>query len=305
MNLLKALLTTVLTLLLFLSLAVFGMLWMLRSTLLDPDFVAGQVDKLDAVSLIGEMVGIEAGGQTAPETALLEEALRQTIAGNEPWIKDQVKGAVYDCYDYLLGETAQFHIVVSVEPLKDDLEVRARQLFLENVDRLSPELAQAPPAAVEQYFDQLYGQFAAGIPSLIEIDESNIPPDTMANLLLARDSISYAQTAFYGLIALMVVLVAGIVLLHRNVGEATRKLGITFLIYGVIEYAGVWGTQRFMPEVPLLGDIPPSIQTWLNGLVLDLLAPLQILAIGLMAVGAALIITSVLYPRLRPADEEE
>jgi hypothetical protein len=305
MNFLKALLATVLTLLLFLSLAVFGMLFTLRSTFLNPDFVAAQVDRLDAMALVEETIKMEGGGQTSPETALLEEAMYQTIADNEPWIKEQVKGAVYDGYDYLLGKSERLHIVISLELLKEDLEARVWQLFQQNMDKLPPELSQLPPGALEQYFNEFYRPFAAEIPSQLEFDENSIPLDIMANLLVARESISYAQTAFYALIALMVVLVAGIILLHRSVKGATRELGITFLIYGAIEYAGVWATQRFMPGVPLLGDVPASVQAWVNGLILDLIAPMQILAIGLMAAGAALIITSIVYPRLRPAAEEE
>ncbi len=100
----------------------------------------------------------------------------------------------------------------------------------------------------------------------------------------------------------MVVLVLGIILLHRSVKGATRELGITFLIYGVLEYASVWATQRYLPSLPM-PDMPPSLQAWLNGFVADLIAPMQVLGIGLMAAGAALIIVSFVYPRLRPAEE--
>ena len=51
MNFLKGLLSTLLTFLLFLSLAAFGTLFALRSTLLDPDFVVAQVEKLDIRSV--------------------------------------------------------------------------------------------------------------------------------------------------------------------------------------------------------------------------------------------------------------
>ncbi|GAI53972.1 unnamed protein product [marine sediment metagenome] len=44
---------------------------------------------------------------------------------------------------------------------------------------------------------------------------------------------------------------------------------------------------------------------WLTGFINDLLAPLQTFGIGLMAAGAALIIVSIVYPRLRPVEDEQ
>jgi hypothetical protein len=155
---------------------------------------------------------------------------------------------------------------------------------------------------LEQYFEEFYRQFEANIPSEFIIDENSVPPEMMAVAEILRENAAYIQTAYYGLIALMVLLVAGIILLHRSVKGATRELGITFLLYGAIEYAGVWATQRYFPSLPM-PDMPTSLQTWLNGFINDLIAPMQVLGIGLMAAGAALIIVSIVYPRLRPAEE--
>ena len=47
MNFLKGLAITILTFILFLSLALFGTVFALNSTLLNPDFVANHVDNLD------------------------------------------------------------------------------------------------------------------------------------------------------------------------------------------------------------------------------------------------------------------
>jgi hypothetical protein len=126
----------------------------------------------------------------------------------------------------------------------------------------------------------------------------------MIQLQLVREYLSYVQTAYYALIGLMVLLVLAIILLHRSVKGATRELGITFLIYGALNYASVWTMGNFLPGLPL-PDIPPSLQSWLTGLMVDLAAPMQTLGIGLMVGGAALITISIVYPRLRPAEEEE
>ncbi len=302
MNFLKGLLKTLLTFLLFLSLAAFGTLFALRSTLLDPDFVVAQVEKLDMAALAEEMTGFQLSGQVPPEAAFLEEALYSAIAENEPQIKEQARAAIYSGYDYLLGKSEELNVVISFEPIKTGLRDRLWQLFQQNKESLPPEVAALPPEMLEQYFEEFYRQFESEIPSEFVIDESSLPPEMMALVDIVRENAGYMQTAYYGLIALMVVLIMGIILLHRSVKGATRELGITFLIYGAIEYAGVWATQRYSSSIPL-PDIPPSLQTWLNGFINDLVAPMQVLGIGLMAAGAALVIVSIVYPRLRPAEE--
>ena len=304
MNFLKALGATILTLLLFLSLGVFSLLFTLNNTLLNPDFIVTQVDRLDIASLAREVTEGQTGGELPPEMEFLEEAMYDTIAENEPWLKQQLSDAIYVSYDYLLGESETLTLKVSLEPLKENLRDKLWQLFQQNVPSLPPELATASPEMLEQYFDEFYQQFSEDIPSVIEVDEGSIPPEVMAQIIQARQYISYAQTAYYALIGLMVLLVLGIVLLHRSVKGATRELGITFLIYGVIEYAGVWATQKFLPTTLPLPDMPPSLQAWLTGFITDLVAPLQILGIGLMAGGAALIIVSIVYPRWRREEVE-
>ena len=304
MNFLKGLAISILTLLLFLSLAMFGMVFMLNSTLLNPDFVVAQVDRLDVASLAREVIEPQVSGQVPPEMAFLEEAIYSTIADNEPWIKEQVSAAVYSGYDYFLGKSERLSLMVSVEPLKENLRDNLWQIFQQNLEKLPPEFAAAPPAMVEEYFDEFYQQFSEQIPSEFEFDESSIPPEVLDQIRQVRQYLSYVQTAYYALIGLMVLLALGIILLKRDVRSATRGLGITFLIYGALEYAGVWAMENYLPSMPL-PDMPPSLQSWLTGLIVDLAAPMQILGIGLMVGGAALIIVSIVYPRLRRVEEEE
>ena len=303
MKFLKGLAISILTFLLFLSLAMFGMVYTLNNTLLNPDFIVAQVDRLDVASLAKEVIEPQVGGQLPPEMEFLEEAIHSTIADSEPWIKEQLSTAVYSGYDYLLGKSERLSLMISLESLKENLRDNLWQIFQQNLSKLPPEVAAAPPAMVEQYFNEFYQQFAAEIPSEFEVDESDIPPDIMSILVTIKESISYAQTAYYALIGLMVLLVAGIILLHRNVKGATRELGITFLIYGALEYAGVWATRNLLPTSLPLPEIPPSLQSWLTGFIADFAAPLETFSIGIMAAGAALIITSIVYPRLRPAEE--
>jgi hypothetical protein len=253
MKFLKGLAISLLSFILFLSLGVFGTVYMLNNTLLNPDFVSAQVDKIPVSSLVREMTEGQIGGQLPSEVGFLEEAMYDAIAENEPWLKEQVNAGIYSFYDFLLGESERLSVIISLEPLKESLRDSLRQAFMQNIP---PELSILPPAQLEQYFDEYYQQFSAQIPSEFTVDESQIPPEIMAQLMQARQYIGYAQTYYYPLIGFMVLLVILIILLHRSVKGATRGLGITFLIYGILEFAGVFATKNFLPTSLPLPDIP-------------------------------------------------
>jgi len=303
MNFLKSLAITVLTFILFLSLALFGTVFALNSTLLDPDFVAAEADKIPVSALVKEMTEEQFSEQLPEEAWFANETLYNVISEQEPRLKEEVRGGIYAFYDFLLGKSERLSMVISLDSLKEGLRESLWKVFQQNLGSLPPELAAAPPAVVEQYFDEFYRQFAGEIPSELRVDESSVPPEVMAQIILARQYVSYTRTAYYGLIGLMVLLVLAIIFLHRSVKGATRELGITFLIYGIIEYAGVWATRNFLPASLPLPDIPSALQPWLTGLIRDFVAPLEIFSIGLMAGGAALIIVSIVY-RPRRVEEE-
>jgi len=299
MSFLKGLGVSILSFLLFLSLAVFGMVFTLNATLLNPDFVVAQVDKLPVSSLVREVAEEQIGGQIPPEAEFLEEAMYSAIAEEEPLIKEQVNAAIYSGYDYFLGRSERLHLAISLEPLKENLRDSLKQTFMQN---LPPELAGAPPAMVEQVFNQYYQQFSGQIPSDFEFDESSLDTETLSTIRQVREYISYTQAVYYGLIGLMVLLVLLIILIRRNVRGATRGLGITFLIYGALEYAGVFATRNFLPTSLPLGNIPSSLQPWLMGLLGDFVAPLETFSIALMAAGVVLLAVSFIY---RPRRAEE
>ena len=296
MNFLKSLLVSLLTLILFLSLTMFGTVFTLKSTLLDPDFVVKQVDRLEVSELVAEITRAQIGGQLPAEMAFLEEAMFQAIEDNEPWLKEQVNAGVYAFYDFMLGESDRLSLVISLDRLKNNLRDTAWQTFLEAIP---PELSLLPPDQIKQYFNEGYQQIDDMIPSEFAVDESLIPGEVMATLLQAKQYVSYVQAAGTWLIILMLALILAIIFLSRNVKDATRGLGITFLFSGVTQYLILWVTSRYSPALLPFADVPPSFQVWLVQLVDDLMAPLQTLSIGVMAAGVALIIVSFVYRRRR------
>jgi len=292
MKVLKGFGVGILSFLLFLSLTIFGVAFTLNNTVLNPEFVVSEVDKIEVSSLTREIAEEQIGGQLPEEMLFLKEAAYNIISEQEPWLKEQVKAAIYTSYDFFLGKSKQLSLIISLEALKENLRDSLWDAFLQAVP---PQLAGLPPAQLESYFDQYYQELAAQIPSSLELNESQIPPEVMEQLILARQYINYFQTGYYALIGFMVLLVLGIILIERNVRNITRGLGITFLTYGAIEYAGIFVARYFLPAgIPLQG-IPASLQMWLLGLVSDVMVPLQNLSLGLLIGGAALVIVSFVY----------
>lgn len=292
MKFLKGLVLSLLSLLLFLSLTVFGIAFTLNSTILNPDFVISEVDKIDVSVLVREQIGV----QLPQEAQFMEEAIYGVISDQEPWLKEQLSITIRSGYDYFLGRSEELSLIISLEPLKESLRDSLWQTFQQSIP---PEFAGLPPAQVEQYFNEYYQDFSGQIPSEFALDESSLPPEAMEPIRQARQYIGYFQTGYMVLIGFMVLLVLGIILIKRNVRSITRGLGITLLAYGALEYAGIFAAKYLAPARLPLPDIPPALEAWLLGLFGDLLAPLEMFSLGLLVGGVVLLIVSFVYqPRV-------
>jgi len=102
MKSLKGLAIGLLSSLLFLSLSIFGTLFLLNQTVLNPNFVTSQLDKFDVATLAEEIISEQEDEEAFSEE--LETALVDTIADIEPTIREQLYATLNETYDYLLGK---------------------------------------------------------------------------------------------------------------------------------------------------------------------------------------------------------
>ena len=293
MKFLKGLALSLLSLLLFLSLSVFGLVLTLNYTILNPDFVVSEVNRLDISSLAGEFIS----QQIPEEGEFMAEAIDDAITDLEPWIKEQANSAIYTGYDYLMGRSQSLSVVISLEPVKDTLKQNLREAILNSPP---PELEGLPPAEIEQYFDEYYEEFAREIPSTFEFNESSLSPEVLARLEQAKQVIDYIQLGYKALIGFMLLLILGIILINRQVRSTTRGLGTTFLTYGALEYGGIFAAKHFAgTQLPQL-EIPAYLQTQLPQFLGDFLAPLEMFSLGILAAGVILLIVSFVYKPSEP-----
>ena len=154
--------------LLLLSLSVFGIALLINSTLLNPGFAAGQVDKLDMNTIASDYVREQIGPDISQEAEFLNEALYDVVADQEPWLKEQLKLAIYAGYDFLKAETDRLEIVIPLDDLKENVRDslwRTLQKYLKQDASLIPEDLLVP------YLVENFEDIASYIP------EQLLPPE--------------------------------------------------------------------------------------------------------------------------------
>ena len=287
-----------------------NMALVLKDTILDPDFTISIIEKADLAPLVTELVAEMTKEATLPY-GLSTETHIDDIAGDlEPWLKEQAGNAIPPIYDYVLGFSQDTSIVIQLEPVTQILRTYLKQDFL---DAPPAVFAGLSTAQLEQIFDDdVFADFAGDLRVTIELDEelmgSDVPADVAESLAEVEESLSesrkyvgYFNTVYGLLIGFIVLLIAGIILIYREVKGASRTLGGIFLGYGIVNLIAVFIARGIAESrMAQLDDVPSSIQTWLTQFVTSSLTPLLIMAIVLLIAGAALLTVSFIYKRKSP-----
>jgi hypothetical protein len=295
MKVFKVIILVILGILLSLSLLVFGLALTLNQSVLNPDFIAKQVEKLDIAALADEIVTEQVPSEAAEFMGeSLDEVLGNTIADIEPWMKEQARDGIYVFYDYIEGRSENLSLIISLETVKESFRANLLAAILASPP---PELVGFPPAEIELQFNTYYQLIADEIPSTLELDETMLDAEVMEQLAHARQYVGYFNIAFIVLIAFSLLLILLIILTHFSVRGSTRQLGITFLSVGAVSQAGALIIRSVASSQFAHSDIPAALQTWAPGVITDVLMPLGIYAIGLIVVGIALTVVSFVYKK--------
>lgn len=285
----------ILGLFLSLSLLVFGIALTLHLSVLNPDFVAENVERLDIASLTDEIIT----EQIPPEAAdfmgeSLDTVLGDTIADLEPWMKEQARDGIYVFYDYIEGRSENLSLIISLETVKEEFRANLLAAVLASPP---PELVGFPPAEIELQFNTYYQLISDEIPSTLELDETLLDAEVMEQIERAKQYVGYFNLAFIVLIAFSLLMILLIILVHLAVRGSTRQIGITFLSVGVVGLVGALVARSVANSQLVQSDIPSTLQTWAPPLITDVLTPLGIYGIGLIVVGIALTVVSFVYKR--------
>jgi hypothetical protein len=285
---------------------------LLGLTLLSADFIIAVIDTMDGREM-ASLLWEEFEDEIMQEFSFPEEAsshlvadLGELLTDLKPWAKEQVEYIDGPISDYLEGETESFNVTISLEPLRDGFRGVLLGVFL---DFPPDELEGLPPEELEQAFDIIWVDFADEmLPQTFEIDEmmfskAGLLPIASASLgaetvlSQVRGYFSRIRLVFILSIVVSVLLIAGIVLIYRNVRGSTRTLGIVFLASGLVLLVLALIGKNVGGEYMLqaMVGMPQQLQVWISQVLVDLLAPLQWMGVGFMVGGAGMLAVSFVY----------
>jgi hypothetical protein len=179
MNFLKGLVTGILSLILFLVLAVFSIAFMLHGTVLSPDFVSSQVDKIEISKIARDIAEDQIGKELPQDATFLNDVAYEVITQQELWIKEQLHKAIDMGYDFFLGKSDKLIITVSLVGLKENLN---DSLWQATKDYLKEQLAGKSDTEISRFLQDIIGQ----IPKDILPSELAVLPGDVSNAAIEQ-----------------------------------------------------------------------------------------------------------------------
>ena len=285
MNVVRGIFSGIFGFILVIALVTLGLVITINHTILNPNFVISELDKLDVYSIITD----ELKNQVPREEPYMAQIVDETLAELEPWLREQTITAVNSGYAYLKGE-GELNIVIPLEQVKTSLKDNLAQAIRESPP---PELEGLPSSQIETFISQACAQIDIQIPQQIEVNEALLGSEIVTQLHKAKEIIGYIEIGHKALIGLAALLILIIALIQWwRVKPITRYVGISFTTAGVPSLVAAIVARHFdFQAIPF--DIPPGIAAKLPQLISDCAYPLQIYSAGILIVGIGLIILSV------------
>jgi hypothetical protein len=288
MKFLKVLLISLLNLILFAAISILGLAFMLNQTVMDPNFTANEIDKMDMAAVAGAFVQIPDNSNDPNAfipSSTVNAAINSSIKEAEPALKDELRVALFRTYDYFLGRTNSLNFSISLSPLRPSLK-----------STLWADLQKSPPtqinglsrAQVESAFNAYFDQSFGPLFSPVDVDSANFNTQTNNTVWDIKQGIAYYQF-WWVTIPLILSLAVAIILLENNLRSSLRNLGFNLFVFGALGIAGDYLIKQLAGPSTLIPGLPAAAQLWLGQFIDDIFAPLNTFSIVVAIVGAVLI----------------
>ncbi len=285
MHVARAIFSGILSFVLVVTLVTLGIVITVNLTILNPNFIISELDKLDIYSIIANQLR----EQISAEEPYIARVVDGTITDLEPWLKEQTDTVIYGGCAYLKGDQ-DLNIVIPLEQVRASIKNNLGQAIVES---RPPELAGFSESQIQAFLLQIYAEIDSQIPQQIEINEATLGPEVAMQLQQARQIVGYIELGYKALIGLAVLLVLLIALIQWwHVKPIARYVGIPFTIAGALSLISTIVARSLIPNI-IPSEVPPEIVSTLSPLITDFTSPLQTYGIALLIAGIGLIVLSI------------
>ncbi|MDH5364393.1 MAG: hypothetical protein OEZ07_00115 [Dehalococcoidia bacterium] len=285
MRIVRAIFSGIFSFVLTVTLVALGIVITVNLTVLNPNFIISELDKLDIYSIVADQVK----NQIPAEEPYIAQVVDETITDLEPWLREQTATVIYGGWAYLKGDQ-ELNIVIPLEQVRATIKDNLEQAILES---LPPELEGFSESQIQAFLSQIYAEIDSQIPQQIEIDETALGPEITTQLQQARQIVGYIELGYKALIGLAALLILLIALLQWwHVKPIARYVGIPFTTAGALSLISTIVARSFIPDI-IPSEVPPEIVSTLSPLITDFTSPLQTYGIVLLIAGIGLIVLSI------------
>ncbi len=219
--------------------------------------------------------------------------------------------------DYIVNNPAQIVQYIPQNFLPPDARLLSQQqliaymeanqsLVRAQIDSLgtSAIIADLNNNVVQPYFNEFTDSFIAQIPDVYNVNNEVFGQDGLRQLADARRYLGYFDAAYYGLIALALVLIGLIWVVWREVKRPILAVGSTLGFFGLLELAGAIIARSINPFDYATGlDIPSYARNIALNVYHDALQPMLVFDIVVLVIGVALLTLSF-FVRSKPRGPE-
>lgn len=293
MNIVRSLLALFCGLLLTVALLTAGVVIAINMTILNPDFVAREIDRLDLYSLIVDQIH---GDLQMQETYGLldgmafDNMIENILEDAKPWFEEQTEMIIYRGLAYIKGQE-DLNITISLIPIKSAIEAQINEQIS---DILPPELGEIP---VDIDITSLLN--LTGIPDQYVITESSLDQGIVEYLHAAKKAVEYLKLAYVLSIGIAVLAIIGAAWSRQwRLRKTARYLGTPFILSGVactLLALAIRISNAISRQLADSSDMIFNFQTNLSRIMADITYPLLVYGIILLVTGIALVLFAFVY----------
>ncbi len=289
MSLLRNLGQTLLCAMLAAAVLFAGIILTANLTILNPDFVLKEMDKVDIYSRIFDEIKSRFSDNE------LEPIFDRALEELKPWFEEQADTVIHASYAYL-KEGKELNITISLEPVRDVV----KEAVADSASSYLPSgYDQVMPGLFDSILDQIYGEITSFIPSEFIITENILGPQITPYVQQARQLITYMKLVYILCVFLAILAVLLLALLHRwALKPVARAAGASFVLAGAGSTVMVLllrFTNAAVSQFASEADAMFGVQQVLAQIIKDATTPLLIYGICFLAAGIGLIVLSIVF----------